>query len=102
MWDKWRSWRVENNVDRMKLRDVAAVMSTGLWYIHGHDKLRRPCVVIRTRCHHPGAHPVSDIMKFAVYIIERAVALADKYGSRQVAIIYDRGGQTSENRDPEL
>ena len=30
MWDKWRSWRVENNVDRMKLRDVAAVMSTGL------------------------------------------------------------------------
>lgn len=62
----------------------------------------RPCVVIRTRNHNPGSHPVGDIVKFAVYIIERAVALSDKYGSRQVSVIYDRDGQTSANRDPEL
>ena len=26
MWDKWRQWRRDNRVDRMKLSEVAAVM----------------------------------------------------------------------------
>ena len=59
-------------------------------------------VIIRIRHHWPGTFDISEISKFAIYIIEKATKLADDIGSRQVCVIYDRGQMTNANKDPAL
>jgi hypothetical protein len=81
MWTRWYHWRKDNRIDSMTEDDVRGEIATGKCYIHGRDKLGRPCIIIRTRHHYPGTATVEQIMKFAVYIIENASRLADESGT---------------------
>ena len=51
---------------------------SGKAFIHKHDKQGRPCIIIRTRLHFPSESNADDFMRFGLYMVHKAVAMAEE------------------------
>ena len=102
MWKKWHEWRVTYRADSISKAEMRLQIETGKAFYFLTDKLNRPCLVIRARNHWPGQFSAEDTMRYAIYLVEKGVKKADKNGSKQICVIYDRGDMTSANRDTNL
>jgi hypothetical protein len=103
MWAKWVEWRRTFDVDGITPESVESEVRSGKAFWFGHDKQRRPCVVILPRNHHPHLRRSAvETMRFAVWMVERGIERAAALGSSRFCVIYDREGMTAANRDPSL
>ena len=77
-------------------------IKTGKAFYHGEDKAGRPCLIVRVRNHWPQQFTPEETMRYSIYLVEKGVRMADEKGVGQLCVIYDRGGITDDNQDPNL
>ena len=68
--------------------------------IHFFILENRPCLYYRMKYHVPGLADLDNTLRFLVYMIEKGCQQADKLGSRQICVIYDRRGYDKRVKDP--
>lgn len=99
----WKIWRDEHKVDNITDESVANEISSNKAYFYGFDKWGRACCIVRPRLHHPDKRDIDEVMRFAVYSLEKGIALAEKKGqSDQICLLYDRRGFSYSNFDRKL
>lgn len=100
---EWRAWREEFRVDELRAADVAREVRSGKASWNGRDREGRPALVVLPRRHFPHQrYTVRETMRFAVWTVERGVALAEAAGASQFCVVYDREGFGEVNRDRSL
>ena len=102
MWKRWHEWRITYRAESIMKSEMLPHIQTGKAFYFSADKLNRPCLVVRARHHWPGQFSIEDTMRYSIYLVEKGVKKADKLGSKQICVIYDRGEMTSANRDSGL
>ncbi len=99
MFQNWVKWRLDFKADQIDPESIRALLLKETIIIHGHDKGNRFCVIIRPRFHNPTSQTLEDLIRYGIYLIEKATDKSERKGSKQLAVIYDRTDMTSENRD---
>jgi hypothetical protein len=102
MWQRWYEWRCTYRADSITDEEMMPHITAGKAFFFGQDRAGRPCLIVRTRYHWPNQFSPENTMRFVIYMMEKAVKLADEKGIGQVCVIYDRGEMTDENRDNNL
>ena len=102
MWLRWVDWREHYRPELITESDMQRHISTGKAFFKGHDKLGRPCLIVRVRNHFPSDFAAEETLRYSIYLAERACELADLSGTGQICMIYDRGGINDANQDPNL
>ena len=102
MWNKWYNWRITYRADSITEEEMMPHIVTGKAFFHGEDNNGRPLLVVRARNHWPKQFPIEETMRYVIYLVELGCKIADEKGVGQIAVLYDRGGMTSENKDPNL
>lgn len=102
MWKKWVEWRLSYKPEQISPTEecVKKQMETGKLVWHKTDKGNRPCLYYRMRYHVPNLTSLDDTLRFLVYMIEKGCNEADKLGSRQICVVYDRRGYSKKQNDP--
>lgn len=65
-----QSENTSNPSEKKAGNDFISQLRMGKSYVHGHDKLGRPIVVIRVRIHKPGAQSEEALERYIVHVIE--------------------------------
>ncbi|TNV76486.1 hypothetical protein FGO68_gene8819 [Halteria grandinella] len=102
MYVKWVNWRMEFKADQIDPESIRSLLMKETIILHGCDKKQRYCLVIRPRFHNPGSQTLEDLIRYGIYLIEQATERTERLGQKQLAVIYDRTGMASENRDSKL
>jgi len=102
MWKKWYNWRITYKADEIKEEEIAHELKTGKAFWCGHDKEKRPCLILKIRRHFPKACPIEETLRFGIYLIEKGVKLMEELGSSKMVVIWDREGFTKKNYDKSM
>lgn len=102
MWQRWVNWRLTFRPECITEQEMTPHIRTGKAFFHGHDKLGRPCLIVRVRFHFPKDFTPEETLRYSIYLAERACEVSDQSGTGQICLIYDRGGITDANQDPNL
>ena len=102
MWKKWVDWRLSYKPEQISPTEecIKKQIETGKLLWHKTDKGNRPCLYYRMKYHVPNLADLDNNLRFLVHMIEQGCAEADKLGSRQICVIYDRRGYTKKQQDP--
>lgn len=102
MWKKWVDWRLSYKPDLISLNEevVRKQFESGKLMWHKTDKGNRPCLYYRMKYHVPNLADLDNTLRFLVFMIEQGCVEADKLGSRQICVIYDRRGFSKKQQDP--
>jgi hypothetical protein len=68
----------------------------------GHDKSKFPCCIIRIRKHVPGRFTNDELLKFAIFMLEKGTKIGEGLGVQQVCVIWDRTEMQMGNFDSSL
>uniref|UniRef100_A0A7S3JLZ9 CRAL-TRIO domain-containing protein n=1 Tax=Euplotes harpa TaxID=151035 RepID=A0A7S3JLZ9_9SPIT len=89
MWISWVEWRLEYQPHKIKWREVKNSSLNKCFYLCGQNKKGCPLIVI---C--PGAtsevYDIDLMWKLAAYVMEKACRRADRNGTTQMCVIFDR------------
>lgn len=102
MWKKWYDWRITYRADFIKEEEMMPHIVTGKAFYHGEDHQGRPLLIVRARNHWPKQFPPEETMRYVIYLVEQGCKIADSKGVGQIAVLYDRGGMSSANKDGHL
>ena len=102
MWKKWVDWRLSYKPELISPNEesVKKQLETGKLLWHRTDKGNRPVLYYRMKYHVPNLADLDNNLRFLVYMIEQGCKEADKLGSRQICVIYDRRGYSKKQQDP--
>lgn len=102
MWKNWVEWRISYKPDQISENEdcIKKQLEAGKLYWHKTDKGNRPCLYYRMKYHVPNLADLDNNIRFLIYMIEKGCNEADKLGSRQICLIYDRRGYNKKNYDP--
>ena len=102
MWKKWVDWRLSYKPELISPNEesVKKQLETGKLLWHKTDKGNRPVLYYRMKYHVPNLADLDNNLRFLVYMIEQGCKEADKLGSRQICVIYDRRGYSKKQQDP--
>ena len=102
MWKKWVDWRLSYKPDQISIEEdcIKKQLEAGKLQWHKTDKGNRPCLYYRMKYHIPNLADLDNNLRFLVYMIEKGCCEADKLGSRQICVIYDRRGYSKKQHDP--
>ena len=60
-------------------------------------------IVVRPRFHVPGAQPIEDLIRYGIFVVEKAIRRIERGNLEpRIHCIYDRTGMTGANRDTAL
>ena len=99
MWDKWVAWRQEFNVDQITEESIFSELNSGKAFLHGFDKFNNPIVIVKLKYHIPSKSDVTEVVRFFVYLMEKAIKITDEKGNGKISVIWDREGFKKENFD---
>lgn len=89
MWIKWVEWRMDYQPHKIKKKEVKDSTLNKCFYLYKENKVGCPCIVI---C--PGAtsevYDIEIVWKLASYVMEKACRQADRNGTTQMCVIFDR------------
>ncbi|CAI2374822.1 unnamed protein product [Moneuplotes crassus] len=89
LWTKWVNWRVMYQPHKIRKRDIKHTAFRKCLYVSRKNKLGCPCAVIS-----PGAtnevYDIEDVQKVVAYVLEKVSKKADKNGTTQFCVIFDR------------
>lgn len=102
MWKKWVDWRLSYKPELISPSEecIKKQLEPGKLVWHKTDKGNRPCLYYRMKYHVPNLANLDDNLRFLIYMIEQGCNEADKLGSRQICVIYDRRGYSKKQHDP--
>ena len=102
MWKKWLEWRLAYKPEQISLSEdcIKKQFEAGKLLWHKTDKGNRPCLYYRMKYHVPNLADLDNNLRFLIYMIEKGCNEADKLGSRQICVIYDRRGYSKKQHDP--
>ena len=94
MWIKWVEWRLDYQPHKVKRKDIKHTTFRKCLYVGKDFSLGCPCVMIK-----PGAtndtYTVEELEIVIAYVLEKASKIADKNGSTQLCVIFDRTGMNN-------
>jgi len=100
MWQKWVEWRQTYAAEKIQEIEIESELKSGKAFWHKKDKKNHPCLVVKTRRHHPAECDMKSMMKFVVYLIEKGTKLADELNpDGKICVLWDRKGFTMKNFD---
>jgi hypothetical protein len=108
MYDKWRAWRAEFQVDGVTADQIPYELSTGKCRWIGSDRVGRPTLLMLPRLHEPKVSVPKQVIRFAIFLLEEGSRKADESSTdqvnpnRHIAVIYDRTGMKMRNVDYKL
>jgi len=89
MWIKWVEWRIDYQPHKIRRKNIKDSTFNKCFFIWEDNKIGCPCIVIS-----PGAssetYDTETCWKVATYVMEKACKKADKNGSTQICVIFDR------------
>lgn len=102
MWKKWIDWRLTYKPEQISLSEdcIKKQYDAGKLLWHKTDKENRPCLYYRMKYHIANLADLENNLRFLVFMIEQGCNNADKLGSRQICVIYDRRGYSKQQHDP--
>lgn len=93
LWVKWAEWRIDYQPQNIKRREIKNSTLNKCFYLSHLNKLGNPWIVIK-----PGAteenYELSLMWKLASYLMEKAWKIADRNGTTQIWVLFDRTGMT--------
>lgn len=94
MWIKWVEWRLDYQPHKIRRKDIKKSTFNECFYINKENTSGCPCILIR-----PGlsqeVYDIEVVWKIAAYSMEKAIKKADKNGSTQICVIFDRTGMNN-------
>jgi hypothetical protein len=81
MWKNWFEWRMTYHPDKISIESIERQLKKNKAFIQGYDKEGRPCLIIKGARHIPEECDVEEMMRYMVYVLERACEKADEYYS---------------------
>lgn len=94
LWLKWVDWRIVYQPHKIKKRDIKHTSFRKCLYLDKENSCGCPCAVIA-----PGVtnemYEIEDVQKVVAYVLEKACRKADKNGSTQFWVIFDRTNMAS-------
>ena len=78
MFKKWVDWRMEFKADQIEPESIRKLLIKETIVLHGFDKAKRFCIIIRPRFHNPGQQTLEDLIRYGVFLIEQATLLTEK------------------------
>ncbi|KAL6070878.1 cytosolic factor, phosphatidylinositol/phosphatidylcholine transfer protein [Balamuthia mandrillaris] len=92
------SWRTEYKPECVLLKDFQKEWATGKCFIHKHDRMGRPCLIVKGGLHIPGNVPLEETVRMAVWNLEKLIRTLPP-NVDQYVLIYDRTGFSRKNFD---
>ena len=93
MWTKWVEWRLDYQPHLISRKEIKRSSLNKWFYLSRQNKNGNPCIVIK-----PGAtnesYEIEMMWKLATYIMEKATRKADRNGTTQICVLFDRAGMS--------
>lgn len=86
-------------MDNILDEDIAFELKSGKAFWHKFDKQGNPTLIVQIRNHIPAETTIEQTIRFAVYLIEIGINLAEKTGTEKITVIWDRQGFERKNFD---
>ena len=102
MWSIWLKWRQTYHPEKICVDTIINELGKEKAFIHGKDKLGRPCIIIKTAKHFPSETSFDQTMKFVVFWLERLIKKCEKIGQKQIVAIIDRKDSGISNVDYQM
>jgi hypothetical protein len=103
MYEAWIRWRAEFKADCIDKEEIKPLLMKETIIFGGKDKENRLSIVVRARYHNPGDQNLDQLIRYGIFLIEQASEKVRAEGlSPKFAVIYDRTGMTSANKDSNL
>ncbi len=67
------------------------------WITFGRDKKGRAALIIRPRFHTPDEFPMDQMLRYGIFMVEKAIRLTESYGHKQYVSVLDRHGVQRSN-----
>jgi len=82
MFEKWVNWRLEFKSESIEIEEIKHLLLKETLVLHGYDHMNRFCIIIRARFHKPGEQTLDELIKYAIFLIDRATEETEKLGSK--------------------
>ena len=69
------------------------------WITFGRDKKGRATLIVRPRFHNVDEFPMDQMVRYGIFMVEKAIRLTESYGHKQYVVILDRHGVQRHNQD---
>jgi hypothetical protein len=69
------------------------------WITFGRDKKGRATLIVRPRYHNVDEFPMDQMVRYGIFMVEKAIRLTESYGHKQYVVILDRHGVERKNQD---
>lgn len=102
MFKKWVDWRLSFKVDQIDVEEIRVHLQTEKIILHKEDKLGRLCVLVRPRYHDPGSSDLDVMIRYGMFLIEKAIQQSEGKGNEKIVVIYDRSGFEKKNFDNKI
>ena len=90
MFQKSVQWRLEYKPHEITPESVRAGLESHRLIIYGFDKKGRSTLILRPRYHTPGEFEIDLMLRYGIFMVEKAIRLARANGNNNFVVILDR------------
>lgn len=99
MWENWVKWRLSFKPEQITSDSIIDELKLGKVFLFGHDKGKRPCIIVKTGLHFPSKTCFENTYRLGIYWLEKILKLADLTELKEIVVIIDRTDTGLKNID---
>ena len=100
MHEAWVRWRLTFKADQIRPSEIKELLLRETMILGPITKNNNLTLLVRVRYHVPGTHHIDDLVRYGIFVVEQAMnRIKAENRDPKIAVIYDRTGMTSANRD---
>ncbi len=85
-------WNIEYKPEEIQAESIKGLLMSQRWITFGRDKKGRATLIVRPRFHNVDEFPMDQMLRYGIFMVEKAIRLTESYGHKQYVVILDRHG----------
>ncbi len=85
-------WNIEYKPEEIQAESIKGLLMSQRWITFGRDKKGRATLIVRPRFHNVNEFPMDQMLRYGIFMVEKAIRLTESYGHKQYVVILDRHG----------
>ena len=73
MYAQWVKWRLSYQADKIKPEEIRSMLEKPVLALAGTTKENNVVLLVQPRFHSPGAQHIDDLVRYGIFVVERAI-----------------------------
>jgi len=75
-------WNLEYKPEAIEPASIQGLLLSQRWITFGRDKVGRATLIVRPRFHTPDEYPMEQMLRYGIFMVEKAIRLTESYGHK--------------------